>query len=89
MWKQDADADFHRAVDAFGGQCEKLRQMLGTLRDQYIALAKDAEVQHALEEVNNASTSKIKYRLGPSADAIAAAKRLKHEEELHEKLEGK
>ncbi|MGA2032461.1 MAG: SUMF1/EgtB/PvdO family nonheme iron enzyme [Thermoguttaceae bacterium] len=86
-WKKDADADFHRAVDAFGGQCQKLRQMLDTLRDQYVKLAKDAEVQHALAEVNN--TGKAQYRLGPSPSAIAAAKRLQHEEELHQQFKAK
>ena len=83
-WKKDAEADFHDAIDAFGGQCQRLRQMHDKLWEKYAKLAADGEVQHALAEVNN--MGKAQYRLGPSSSAIAAAQRLQHEEEIHSQL---
>jgi formylglycine-generating enzyme required for sulfatase activity len=86
-WKKDADGDFHRAVDAFGNQCQTLRQMLEKLRKEYVQLAHDVEVERALAEVNNQGNTQ--YRLGPTPNGIAAARRLEHEEEVHQQLQAK
>jgi hypothetical protein len=84
-WRNDADADFHRAVDAFGKQCQTLRQMLEKLRKEYVQLAHDVEVERVLAEVNNQGNTQ--YRLGPSPSGIAAARRLEHQEEVYHQLQ--
>ena len=79
-WQQDVQADFDSAVDLFGQQCHKLREMFNKMRKQYSALAEDNVVKRTLGELN--SQGKITYRLGPTPSALSASKKLEHEEEL-------
>ena len=85
-WQQDAQADFKSAVDFFGKQCRTLRQMYDKLQTQYVTLAADGDVTHALLELND---GKARYRLGPSSDALIAVKRLENEENLYTQLKGR
>jgi hypothetical protein len=78
-WQQDVQADYDSALDLFGQQCHKLREMFNTMRKQYSALAEDSVVKHTLADLN--STGKVIYRLGPTPSALAASKKLEHEEE--------
>ena len=79
-WQQDAQADYQSAVDLFGQQCHKLREMFNTLRKQYSALAEDSVVKRMLGDLNR--EGKITYHLGPTPSALSASKKLEHEEEL-------
>ena len=79
-WQQDAQADLDSAVDLFGQQCHKLREMFNRMRKQYSALAEDSVVKRTLADLN--STGKITYRLGPTPTAMSSIKKLEHEEQV-------
>lgn len=86
-WKKDARQDFDDAVSAFGQQCSDLRKMYEKLQTDMTKLGDDRDVKQELAQANTGS--KTTYRLGPSADAVAAAKKLAQEESVFQQLKKK
>ena len=58
--------------------------MFNTFQSINREITKDQIVQQALAELNMAS--KVKYKLGPSAAAVAAVKKLEHEEGVYQQF---
>ncbi|WP_076349946.1 retropepsin-like aspartic protease family protein [Paludisphaera borealis] len=58
----------------------ELRRLVDATLAKYQGLAKDDEIVRALNDVSTASKSKIKYKLGPSRDFLAAVQRLEKAE---------
>jgi hypothetical protein len=60
----------------------EIRKLVDAALARYQGLAKNDEVSRALDDASAASKSKIKYKLGPSRDFLAAVQRLEKAEGL-------
>ena len=78
--KQQVQAEVTQRREQFLEAMLALRGLVDATASKYQKLAKDDAVLQALSDASAASKSKIKYKLGPSRDFLAAVQRLEKAE---------